>query len=302
MSERLAVIVVNYASSGLLATNLAQTAAELPDAAIVVVDNFSTDDERRRAVAVCAEHAWTLLTPDANLGFGGGVNLGVRQALAAGATAVLLLNPDATIDAASVALLEAEIDDGRLVAAAPRIVDSDGAVWFAGADLYLDDGTTRGRSRRDLHPDAPRREWLTGACVLVTDVAWEASGGFDEEYFLYWEDVDFSFRIVDAGGRLALVEAATAIHDEGGTQRADAAPSRAKSSGYYYYNIRNRMLFATRHLDADGVRRWRRGIVAQARAVLLRGGRRQFLSPWAPLSAGWRGVRDARRIAATARR
>src|SRR5690606_40890410 len=54
--------------------------------------------------------------------------------------------------------------------------------------------------------------------LMVNDSAWEETGGFDEDYFLYWEDVDFALRVDDAGGALRLVESATAVHDEGGTQ------------------------------------------------------------------------------------
>lgn len=140
---------------------------------------------------------------------------------------------------------------------------------------------------------------MSGACLWITREVWELTGGFDDDYFLYWEDVDFSRRVVEGGGSLALVEDASAVHDEGGTQRADHEASRAKSEGYYYYNIRNRMLFAVRHLDEAAVQRWRRSIPRTAREVILRGGRRQLIQSAAPIRAYLRGVREARRIART---
>lgn len=297
---RLAVVVVNYASAGLLESNLVMVEREAravaSDVSIVVVDNWAGAESRRAAQDVAAAQDWVLIEPDANVGFGGGVNLGVTRALADGATDVLVINPDAHIDRESLRNLAAATSSSRTTLAAPVIEDSDGRTWFAGIDLLLDDGTMRARRKRtdDARPFEP---WLSGACLWITREVWELAGGFDHDYFLYWEDVDFSRRVVAAGGALALVDDATAVHDEGGTQRAEPELSRAKSEGYYYYNIRNRMLFAVRHLDDAAVRRWRRSIPRTAREVILRGGRRQLLHSVVPIRAYLRGVREARRIA-----
>lgn len=298
---RLAVVVVSYASAGLLERNLVEVerAARTvhPDASVIVVDNWAGADARRAVREVATAHGWELIESDTNTGFGGGVNRGVARALAGGADDVLLINPDARIDADSLGRLARVTADARTALASPVIEDSDGRTWFAGVDLLLDDGSMRARRKRIPGDQAAFEPWLSGACLWITREVWELSGGFDDEYFLYWEDVDFSRRVVAAGGCLVLVDDARAIHDEGGTQRAEPAASRAKSEGYYYYNIRNRMLFAVRHLDDEGVRRWRRSIPRTAREVILRGGRRQLLGSVAPLRAYLRGVRDARRIA-----
>ncbi|WP_372468312.1 glycosyltransferase family 2 protein [Microbacterium maritypicum] len=300
---RLAVVVVNYASAKLLQRNLVVVAREAraidPDATVIVVDNWSTADERRAAEDVARANEWTLIAPQSNTGFGGGVNIGVERALADGATDVLVINPDAHIDRESLRLLESTTAASRTTLASPVISDSDGRTWFAGIDLLLDDGTMRARRKRVAGDPQPFEPWLSGACLWITREVWELAGGFDDDYFLYWEDVDFSRKVVSAGGSLALVEDASAVHDEGGTQRADPGVSRAKSETYYYYNIRNRMLFAVRHLDEAGVRRWRRSIPRTAREVILRGGRRQLIQSAAPIRAYLRGVREARRIART---
>jgi N-acetylglucosaminyl-diphospho-decaprenol L-rhamnosyltransferase len=298
---RLAVVVVNYASARLLERNLVLVEREAravdEETLIVVVDNWAGTAEREAAAAAAQAHGWTLITPETNSGFGGGVNIGVARALADGATDVLVINPDAHIDRASLARLAAVTAASRTTLASPVITDSDGRTWFAGIDLLLDDGTMRARRKRRADDVRPYEPWLSGACLWITREVWALSGGFDDEYFLYWEDVDFSRRVVSAGGTLVLVEEATAVHDEGGTQRAEPQLARAKSEGYYFYNIRNRMLYAVRHLDDEAVHRWRRSIPRTAREVILRGGRRQLLHSAAPLRAYVRGVREARRIA-----
>ncbi len=302
MERALALIVVNFASTPLLEANLVRVVDECAPDVVVVVDNFSSAGERRDVRALCDRERWTLVAPEGNLGFGGGVNRGAVAALDLGATQLLLLNPDAFIGADALARLREAVGEDLDVVAAPRILDSQGGVFFAGADVYLDDGLTRGMSRRGSRPGQPRWEWLSGACLLIPREIWQRVDGFDEDYFLYWEDVDFSRRVVRAGGQLRVVQDAVALHDEGSTHARPGGRGPAKSATYYYYNIRNRLLFATKHLDEEGMRRWRRGAWSSAREVMLRGGRRQLLRPWRPVSAAVRGVRDGRRDIATALR
>ena len=293
----LAIVVVNYGSSALLERNLVEAAREMPNAAVYVVDNRSTVEESRIIGELAAREGWVALLQEGNLGFGPGVNRGVEAARADGRSRFLLINPDASIDAAATHLLLEAVDGDEKVVAAPLVVDGAGRVWSAGHVLDLDDGATHGRAWAEKHPDARVRRWLTGAALMINEAAWASVGGFDEDYFLYWEDVDFSLRIEDAGGRLVLVEQARAVHDEGGTQGIGDPEMHAKSPLYYYYNIRNRMLLAQKLLGPETVRRWDAGSRRAAREVLLRGGRRQLLKPWRPVGAAWRGWRDGRRLA-----
>jgi GT2 family glycosyltransferase len=169
---------------------------------------------------------------------------------------------------------------------APRILRPDGGVYSRGLTyLHRADGTMSGR--RTAPDDVP---WLSGACLALGAELWAGLGGFDEDYFLYWEDVDLSWRAVALGARLEVVDDAHVVHDEGGTQESRG---RAKSETYYRYDIRNRMLFARKNLAPAEVRRWRRALPRAARAVALRGGRRQFVEGIAPWRGVTRGVLDA---------
>jgi GT2 family glycosyltransferase len=295
--DTLAIVVVNFGSSALLSQNLEPLGTAMPDAQVVVVDNLSTADERGRIVQLGEAHGWSVVTPDDNTGFGGGMNLGVERAVQLGATHFLLLNPDASIAADDVVTMWERVQSHPLTMVAPRILRPDGSVWFDGADLYLDDGRIRSRRRRSEANGSNLEPWLSGACLLVSGRLWELVGGFAPEYFLYWEDVDLSHRVVVAGGAIEVAQDAAAIHAEGGTQgegRAEAGT--AKSQLYYYYNIRNRLLFAARNLPEETSRRWTRKSVPIAYEVLLQGGRRQFLRSLAPLGAAYRGIRDGRAI------
>ena len=148
-------------------------------------------------------------------------------------------------------------------------------------------------------PDSPR---LSGACLALSADLFEAAGGLDARYFLYWEDVDFSARVLAAGGSLALVRDAVAVHDEGGTHSEDDQSDRAKSDIYYYYNVRNRLLYAGLHLDRATQRRWVATAGRAAREIVLRGGRRQLLSTRRPLITAAQATRDGMRLLRAARR
>ncbi|WP_236629113.1 glycosyltransferase family 2 protein [Cryobacterium roopkundense] len=296
--ESLAIVVVNYGSSELLERNLVPLTRSLPAARVVVVDNFTSESERERVCALADTEGWLTVLPASNTGFGVGVNAGVHRAQQSGAGAFLLLNPDATIAADQVGVLLERVRTHPLTLVSPRIVRSDGSVWFDGADLYLDDGRIRATRRRNEFRSARFEPWLSGACLLLSDQLWSRVGGFSEEYFLYWEDVDFSYRVERAGGVTEVCRDAVAVHDEGGTQQAVVqGHGSPKSEAYYYYNIRNRLLFGARHLRSDDLRRWRRASLPIAWEVLLHGGRRQFLRSLRPLLAGGRGVRDGLTIA-----
>jgi GT2 family glycosyltransferase len=279
------IVVVNYGSHDLIEANLGKLDLEQVTATVVVVDNFSTAAERREMAAVAASNGWEFLPLPDNRGFGAGCNAGVRHAAALGCTCFLLVNPDAVVTAEVVSALRDHCLREPDALVTPRIVDSAGSVVFAGSQLVLGTGQLRGR--RAAIADAAAEPWLTAACLAGQVAAFSRIGGFDESYFLYWEDVDLSYRARQAGLALIVRDDLVAVHDEGGTQ--PDGDGRAKSATYYFYNCRNRLLFAARHLPRRAVLRWIVATPAQSWAVLMRGGRRQLRHPSRTLLPAVRG-------------
>ncbi len=147
MTQNMAVVIVNFRSSDLLSHNLRRLSDTAP---IVIVDSFSSTSERTSARSLCQEHGWHIVEPDTNVGFGDGINAGVRAARSRlGAENFLLLNPDARSTAESVAALTQETVQHPRMISAPRILRPDGSTWFDGMDLYLDDRHMRASRRRD---------------------------------------------------------------------------------------------------------------------------------------------------------
>lgn len=288
-----AVVVVSYGSHDLLARNLAPVTAEGGPRG-VVVDNLTTAQEREAVTALADEHGWTTVLPEGNTGFGRGVNLGVERALADGARTVVVLNPDATIARDDLERLVARVEAEPMTMVAPLIVDAEGRPAFEGYAVDLTDGATRS-PRAPRVPGHRHEEWLTGACFAVSAQLWRACGGMAEDYFLYWEDVDLSLRVLAAGGALLNDTSVRAVHVQGGTQAEEARETR-HSPTYYYWNVRNRLLLGAHWARRGELRRWVLRTPQESWAILMRGGRRQMVQhPALTLLPALRGARDGLR-------
>ncbi|GAB3598417.1 glycosyltransferase [Microbacterium tumbae] len=291
----LAVLVVNYGSHEIVEANLAKSLSDGFAGQVIVVDNFSTAAERSAIAAACERHGWDLLALPRNEGFGGGNNRAAARAIENGATELLLVNPDASLSPETIRALQAQVREDRGLQLAPTVLRPNGALYTAEVDLHLGIGEMRGRGRRPAGTDPDSiHTWVSGACFAISTELWERIGGFDDDYFLYWEDVDLSRRVVDAGGTVRADPTLRAVHDEGATHRSSGA-GQAKSPIYYYYNARNRLLYAAKHLGPADRRRWLRTTPRASYRILLQGGRRQFIHPlrtfWPALRGSLHGIR-----------
>lgn len=195
----------------------------------VVVDNGSEHDVVRTA---SSRHGAVVRGDGSNRGYGAGANLG-----AAGLAEdwVVVANPDivwrpGSLDAL-VAAAGARPDAGCL---GPRILNPDGSVYPSGRALpSLVNGTGHALLGR-VWPGNPFtaayrgrasggfREvgWLSGACLLLPAQVWRAVEGFDEGYFMFFEDVDLGARVSAAGRTNVQVADAVVVHDQGASWRA----------------------------------------------------------------------------------
>jgi GT2 family glycosyltransferase len=256
----IAGILVNYNAGDELRRALQSIADELHEVSwqAVVVDNASTDGSG----AIAREFApqVSLIENRENVGFGRAVN----QAIAAtSAPLMLIMNPDCRLIAGAIAALRAELDLHDYCAiVGPRILNPDGSVQgSARGDPNMLTGLF-GRSallgrllpmlpiaRRNVVSDAAIRsghtsivvDWLSGACMLARRDAVLKVNGFDERYFLYWEDADLCRRLRGAGYHVRYVPGATAIHRVGHSSKTvRAAAIRAfHESAYLYYVTHN---------------------------------------------------------------
>ncbi|MHB1096110.1 MAG: glycosyltransferase family 2 protein [Gemmatimonadaceae bacterium] len=191
----------------------------LPIAQVVLVDNASADGSGNRLHSRFP--AARYLQTGANLGYAGGNNAGVREALAMGADWVLVLNNDTVIEPGMLhALMAAGESHSGVAAIAPKIVrfDDPTILWFDGGDFSRMRalGGHRGEGTRDRVPElrpAERVSFLTGCCLLLRSSAIAAMDEvFRSDFFLYIEDTELCVRLARGGWELWYVPAARLRH------------------------------------------------------------------------------------------
>lgn len=259
-----AIVVVNFGSDEMLAHNLAWTAEADPETLrVVVVDNFRSLVDSARMSTLASAMGWELVVSSRNTGFGAAVNRGAERAIALGATVLLLVNPDVTIGQKEVEALGQAATNKPAALASPLVRGPRGEIWSQVGRVEMV------RGRLWMNPDHDGPPWISGACLAVHRDFWSRLGGFDDDFFMYWEDVDLSYRSIEAGGEVVLLENVVVTHDVGGTQ----PDSAAKSPMYVYYNCRNRLVFASKHLAPRDRLRWLLDTPAEIRRVVSRGRR-----------------------------
>jgi GT2 family glycosyltransferase len=247
-----AVVIVNYNGERLLPDCLAALAAQTlaPDE-IVVADNGSHDDSL--ALLRARHRAVRALELGHNHGFAGGANRGVQ---ATSAPWVCVLNSDATPAPDWLAQLTAAPREERTWALGSVLVSAQTGLIESAGDAYAPAGYAhkllRERPLEDL-PAAPFRVFAApGAAPLFRRRVFDLLGGYEERFFLYYEDVDLAFRAALAGHHALLVPSAHVVHRLGATTRS--------MSRLRFFVARNSMWCAVRCLPDPSpgtlVRRW----------------------------------------------
>ncbi len=189
-------------------------------AAVAIVDNASPDDPAAERLKRLAETR--VVANPRNLGFAAAVNRGAELFPS---DWILLLNPDVSVpdgflDDARAAIDRAERDDPTVGAIGFRLVDANGSPQASAGPFPTFASTVLGllrprESRKCRHyaTDRPRDvDWATGGCLLVRRDCFRDTGGLDERYFLYYEDVDFCRRAREAGYAVRYDPSVTATH------------------------------------------------------------------------------------------
>ena len=253
----LAVVVVSYNVAPLLLECLDSIRDAAAQASFrvhtIVVDNASHDNSL--AVAQAAP-ATTAIANAANVGFGAACNQGFAIARASSARHVLFLNPDARLEPHALDRLVDTLNGApRIGLVGPAVIGPDGAPhppqrrFPSLVDLMIEstpldwrgNGATGrpwpfigDRMARYRATDLPDRsgdvDWLSGSCILVRVDAFDAVGGFDPAFFMYFEETDLARRLDRAGWGRRYVAEATVMHHG---SRSASQDLRARDQRYY---------------------------------------------------------------------
>jgi GT2 family glycosyltransferase len=262
-SVRVAAVVVNYRTAELTARTVSALLPELAavgPAHVFVVDNASGDGSFDRLTAAACDRGWgdrvTLLAAPSNGGYGAGINLAVRRALAAADPPdyVYVINSDAVATPGTIARLVGFLDGHpQAGVAAGVVVGTDGVTQgaaFRFPSLWSEIegaahiGVVTRLLRRHVVPLPPPSEtveadWISGASMLIRRRVFEDAGLFDEGFFLYFEEVDMCRRVRAAGWRVFFVADAPVSHIGSVSTRMT---DEAKPMPAYWFVSRHRYL------------------------------------------------------------
>lgn len=236
------------------------------DTEIIVVDNASTDNSQNE-IKKYLHHTknitgWNceLLENKKNLGFASGNNVGIKHAINHSTDYILILNNDTIVKENFLKeMLICIQKDKRIGSVTPKIYFAQGyefhknrykkddlskVIWSAGGVMDWNNiyGLNRGVDEVDTgqYDKSDISDFATGACVLLNAKAIKSIGDFDENYFLYMEDVDLSYRMKKNGWKIMFCPKAIIWHKV-------AQSSGIGSDLNDYFIARNRLIFGMSH-------------------------------------------------------
>jgi len=226
---------------------------------VIVVDNFSNDGscmEIEDFIAVCGAGAQiSLIRNQHNGGYSAGNNVGISRSRGG---YVLLLNSDAVLGENTVEKLSKCLDeDPGIGLASPGLYSVDrkqqngcfrypqplselvkaAATGPISRALYLYDPSIK------LSNDRTFPEWTSFACVMIRRKLFETVGMLDDEFFMYFEDIDFCRRARDSGWAIINDPNASVIHLGGGSSNVTTSISLRRRVPRYYYESRSRYYY-----------------------------------------------------------
>lgn len=255
---RIAVIIVNFRTPHLVHDCLRSLASEIPHilCQVVVVDNNSGDGSVKFLQKIIENECWmdwvTILPQKHNLGFAAGNNAAVRHILEQRPAPdfFLLLNPDTRVCPNALKRLANFLDSRPEVGIVGALLEDDRNIPQSSARRFptpwseLDAGARLGILTRLLKKHvvplppaekAHRCDWVSGAAMMIRRQIFKQVGFMDEDFFLYFEEVDFCQRVASSGWQIWLEPSARIVHLEGSATCIRQTRSRR---GHYWYDSR----------------------------------------------------------------
>lgn len=227
----ISVVIVNYRAWKALdecLTSLQAIALNVYTFEVIVVDNFSNDEMYNVFQKRYSE--FKFIANSGNNGFSNGCNFGASKATG---KYLLFLNPDTTITKSTLEkLLEISISNHRIgILSCLQINENND--FYKQNNLFPALGRFFGISRIfyrtfykktlserfDNQLDLFYPDWVTGALIFISTNWFEKINGWNEDYWLYYEDVDICKKIIKNGGQIAITKKATIFHKHGGASR-----------------------------------------------------------------------------------
>ena len=218
---KVCIVVPNWNGIDSLGACLDSLSAQSFEAIVIVVENGSTDGSQQFIAK--NYQTVTLLQQEKNLGFAGGVNVGIRYAIDQGYDYVALFNNDAIADKYWLKNLQAAMDEPTTGMTTCTFMSIDKQHLDSTGDQFTVWGLPYPRGRGESSAKKYKLQTdifaASGGASLYRVSMLKEIGLFDEDFFAYYEDVDISFRAQLAGWKVKYIPEAIAYHDTGSTSR-----------------------------------------------------------------------------------
>lgn len=222
---------------------------------IIIVDNVSPDGSYEKIMdnEDIKDSGAVVLKSEKNGGFAYGNNVGIRKALELGCTHVLLLNNDTLVHKDCLKELmdcyERHEDNRAGIIGAKIVYESKrDTIWYAGGEINLKRfyGSHIGENEKDSSKFDKEKQitFVTGCTMLIGKKVLEDAGFLTEDYFMYYEDVDYCMKAMEKGYTIYYCPKAVVYH------KVSASTGGTESNFSIQWNTRNRLVFMNRFKNA----------------------------------------------------
>lgn len=247
--KRIALVTVTYNGETVWPEFYASMAAQQGvDWQLIVVDNASKDGTIAMVEAAAAvDTRVTLLANSTNVGVAAGNNQGTRLALDKGYEMIALINNDTAFDPDMLHQLATtlEREEAGAVSALIPFYDRPDLCWYGGGHFSASRGMLSlhdGMGKPLTHPGHSfQTDYAPTCCVLFKADVFRKLGLMDEAYFVYWDDVDFLWRMKKAGVDILVDPGAVMLH------KVSVSTGGRSSDFSIRYGHRNQIYFARKH-------------------------------------------------------
>lgn len=214
---------------------------------IIVTDNGSTDGSLELLQNQFPDLIY--LDNKENLGFAEGNNRAIDYSISKDYTYSLIMNTDTLVDSDIISKMMQHLQNHRKAAAVQpaiywmhdrkKIWNGDSYVNFVLGFTYNKKNTPESSDEQDYK----KVEWVTGCCCLVRNEVLKQTGGFNKKFFLYYEDVELSFRLRAQGYELHYLPSCKMYHEAGASGKDKKNNEGTLSPIIHYYVNRNKIWF-----------------------------------------------------------
>lgn len=230
------IVIVNYNGEQFQNECIASLLESVyKDFKIIIVDNGSTDNSMQKLSDFKTDKIVTIYNKE-NLGVASGNNIGIKESISLGCEYTLLLNNDTVVEPDFLLkLIETKKD---IVSPKINFYIDKNKIWFYGGKFKKFKGTVKHFSYgKEKEKKISKCKYAPTCCLLIKNSIFDKIGLFDERYFLYYDDVDFCYRLMKNKINIWLCNNSVIYHKVSMSSGGTASPMSV------YYNNRNRLFF-----------------------------------------------------------